>query len=540
MIQKQEIGKQILGQAVLICFCVYFLMCDILQPTVPWKWWSEYLALEHMLCFSFLGLILVSLPNASRKRSLSYLAFFWVWMILIRMAIQGLDKALFSEIFSVGVLCVVFYLTTALDAKGKQRLGDVFCGILFPILTVWGILGFLVCINVIPEVRIGDAAIALIVHPYGSGKAIYVFFFGVNKNITATWFMVAFWLAVVQFFRTHRKWLRVLLGLFGGLMYVTVGLQCCRFVNIAFAVGAGMLVVLLAKDRLKIQRTAARRLAVGLIAVVVMFGCYKGFDFCGQVANKIAGPDALKNAHPAGYMPVWETEEEPDQTETESETVAETEAETAAETVAETAAEAVAETEAETVAETEPETVTEAETETTPESETLPGFVGDSNGVGDTRNFFKDMLTLTGRTPIWASSLRAVFTRKKFMLLGQPVDDIPMNMIHYGGYEKFQVHTHNMLIQVLAQGGIIGLVLMTAFTYLQIRTAIRLFFSRKQSLSRKIYAILLVCLLINGIGEPILNFEFTARAFMFTAGMLADQEEPTDFRKIFRFRKKKA
>lgn len=528
MIQKQENGKQILRQAVLICFCVYFLMCDILQPTVPWKWWSEYLALEHMLCFSFLGLILVSLPNTSRKRSLSYLAFFWVWMILIRMAIQGLDKALFSEIFSVGVLCVVFYLTTALDARGKQRLGDVFCGILFPILTVWGILGFLVCINVIPEVRIGDAAIALIVHPYGSGKAVYVFFFGVNKNITATWFMVAFWLAVVQFFRTHRKWLRVLLGLFGGLMYVTVGLQCCRFVNIAFAVGAGMLVVLLAKDCLKIQKTAARRVAVGLIAVVVMFGCYKGFDFCGQVANKIAGPDALKNAHPAGYMPVWETEEEPDQTETEAETVAETEAET------------VAETEAETVPETEPETVTEAETETTPESETLPEFVGDSTGVGDTRNFFKDMLTLTGRTPIWAASLRAVFTRKKFMLLGQPVDDIPMNMIHYGGYEKFQVHTHNMLIQVLAQGGIIGLVLMTAFTYLQIRTAIRLFFSQKQSLSRKIYAILLVCLLINGFGEPILNFEFTARAFMLTAGMLADREEPTDFRKLFRFRKKKA
>ena len=568
MIQKQENGKQILGQAVLICFCVYFLMCDILVSMIPGKYSPDFGNLERLICYSFLGLILASIPNASRKKSLSFLAFFWVWMIVIRLAIQQLTEAMTVEILRVGIMCAVFYLTSTLDAKGKQHLADVFCGILFPVLTVLAILGLLVSTNVIPSFRIGDAEILLVVHPYGSGTAIYVSFLGINKNVTATWFMVALWLAVGQFFRTRRKWLRVLLGLFAVLMYATMSLQYCRFVNIACAVGAGMLAVLLVKDRLKIPKTAVRKMAVGLIAVVVMFGCYKGCNLWGELLNQFAGPDMLKNAHMIGYSSIQEEQAEEVEAETvaetEAEPVAETEAEPAAETgaepVAETEAEPAAETEAEPVAETEAEPATEAETEPVTETEAEPEtepetqpttesnagadelskLIGDATGVGDGRNFFKDLVSLTGRTDIWVAALRVIFRRKKFMLLGQPVGDIGMNMIYYGDYDILKGHTHNMFIQVLAQSGIIGFGLMVAFTYMQVRAAIRLFFSREQPLSRKIYGILLTCLLLEGVGESLLLLQFAPLALMFTAGMLADQEEPTDFRKIFRFRRKKA
>ena len=536
MIQKQENGKQILGQAVLICFCVYFLMCDILVSMIPGKYSPDFGNLERLICYSFLGLILASIPNASRKKSLSFLAFFWVWMIAIRLAIQQLTEAMTVEILRVGIMCAVFYLTSTLDAKGKQHLADVFCGILFPVLTVLAILGLLVSTNVIPSFRIGDAEILLVVHPYGSGTAIYVSFLGINKNVTATWFMVALWLAVGQFFRTRRKWLRVLLGLFAVLMYATMSLQYCRFVNIACAVGAGMLAVLLVKDRLKIPKTAVRKMAVGLIAVVVMFGCYKGCNLWGELLNQFAGPDMLKNAHMIGYSSIQEEQAE----EVEAETVAETEAEPVAETEAEPATEA----ETEPVTETEAEPETEPETQPTTESnagaDELSKLIGDATGVGDGRNFFKDLVSLTGRTDIWAAALRVIFRRKKFMLLGQPVGDIGMNMIYYGDYDILKGHTHNMFIQVLAQSGIIGFGLMVAFTYMQVRAAIRLFFSREQPLSRKIYGILLTCLLLEGVGESLLLLQFAPLALMFTAGMLADQEEPTDFRKIFRFRKKKA
>ena len=514
MIQKQENSKQNLRQAVLICFCLYFLMCDILVSMIPGKYSSDFGNLERLICYSFLGLLLASIPNASRKKSLTCLGLFWVWMIVIRLAIQQLTEAMTVEIYRIGIMCVVFYLTSTLDAKGKQRLGDIFCGMLFPVLAVLAILGLLVSINVIPSFRIGDAEILLVVHPYGSGTAIYVSFLGVNKNITSTWFMVALWLAVGQFLRTRRKWLRVLLGLFCVLMYASMSLQYCRFVNIACAVGAGMLAVLLVKDRLKIQKAAVRKMAVGLIAVAVLFGCYKGCNLWGQLLNEFAGPDVLKNAHMIGYSSI-EQEEEPAENQQEN-----AQNESGSKLVTENHAENAGEQNA--------------------ESQQLSKYIGDATGVADNRNFFKDLLTLTGRTDIWAAALRVVFRRKKFMLLGQPVGDIGMNMIYYGDYDILRGHTHNMFIQVLAQSGIIGFGLMVAFTYLQIRAAIRLFFSREQPLARKIYAILLTCLLIDGIGEPLLLLQFAPLAFMFTAGMLADQEEPTDLRGLLRFRKKKA
>ena len=514
MIQKQENSKQNLRQAVLICFCLYFLMCDILVSMIPGKYSSDFGNLERLICYSFLGLLLASIPNASRKKSLTCLGLFWVWMIVIRLAIQQLTEAMTVEIYRIGIMCVVFYLTSTLDAKGKQRLGDIFCGMLFPVLAVLAILGLLVSINVIPSFRIGDEEILLVVHPYGSGTAIYVSLLGVNEKITSTWFMVALWLAVGQFLRTRRKWLRVLLGLFCVLMYASMSLQYCRFVNIACAVGAGMLAVLLVKDRLKIQKAAVRKMAVGLIAVAVLFGCYKGCNLWGQLLNEFAGPDVLKNAHMIGYSSI-EQEEEPAENQQEN-----AQNESGSKLVTENHAENAGEQNA--------------------ESQQLSKYIGDATGVADNRNFFKDLLTLTGRTDIWAAALRVVFRRKKFMLLGQPVGDIGMNMIYYGDYDILRGHTHNMFIQVLAQSGIIGFGLMVAFTYLQIRAAIRLFFSREQPLARKIYAILLTCLLIDGIGEPLLLLQFAPLAFMFTAGMLADQEEPTDLRGLLRFRKKKA
>ena len=284
----------------------------------------------------------------------------------------------------------------------------------------------------------------------------------------------------------------------------------------------------------------------------------------------------LKNAHMIGYSSIQEEQAEEAEAETVAETEAEPVAETEAESAAETEAEPVAETEAEPAVETEAEPATEVEAESVVETETEPvteteaepvveteaepetepetqpttesnaeadelsKLIGDATGVGDGRNFFKDLVSLTGRTDIWAAALRVIFRRKKFMLLGQPVGDIGMNMIYYGDYDILKGHTHNMFIQVLAQTGIIGFGLMVAFTYMQIRAAIRLFFSREQPLSRKIYGILLTCLLLEGVGESLLLLQFAPLALMFTAGMLADREEPTDFRKLFRFRKKKA
>lgn len=515
MIQKRECCEMQLKQALYICACIFILMYDVLQPLLPWKISSELATLEKIICFSCLGLIIASIPNASRKKSLFCLALFWVWMIVIRLAIQHLTEAMTIEIVRVGLICTVFYLTSALDANGKRHLVDAFCALFFPILTVWAIMGLLVYTNVIPEVQIGEKRIYAVLEINRKLAYImrYLVFFELNKNVSATWFMTALWLSIGHFFRTRRKWVRVLLVLFGGLMYVTLSLQRCRFVNVACSVGAGMLAILLIKDHMKNPKTAIRRMAAVLAALVVAVGCYKGFGLCSGVAGKFAALKASVADQPVERPALQPEENEPSKLDAAPE------------------AEIVSELKAEPVTEPETEPVTEPETEPKPISESW---------TGDSRSFFKQLANMSDRTDIWASCLRVVFRRKKFMLLGQPVEEIPMNMVYYGDADSAMGHAHNMFIQVLAQTGIIGFGLMVAFTYMQVRAAIRLFFSREQPLSRKIYGILLTCLLLEGVGESLLLLQFAPLALMFTAGMLADQEEPTDFRKIFRFRRKKA
>ena len=144
-------------------------------------------------------------------------------------------------------------------------------------------------------------------------------------------------------------------------------------------------------------------------------------------------------------------------------------------------------------------------------------------GVADNRNFFRDLLTLTARTEIWAACLRVVLRRKKFLLLGQPVDMITMNMLYYGDMDRVVGHTHNALLQVLALSGIVGLAIMLAFLFLQLRSAIRIY-RGKQPLCQKIYPVLLASLLIYSIGEPLFDVSFTSLAFILISGMLEESD----------------
>ena len=116
-----------------------------------------------------------------------------------------------------------------------------------------------------------------------------------------------------------------------------------------------------------------------------------------------------------------------------------------------------------------------------------------------------------------------VLRRKKFLLLGQPVDMITMNMLYYGDMDRVVGHTHNALLQVLALSGIVGLVIMLAFLFLQLRSAIRIY-RGKQPLCQKIYPILLASLLIYSIGEPLFDVSFTSLAFMLISGMLEESD----------------
>ena len=501
MIENRETQMRRGTQAVLICLCVFFLMSDVLLPMIPLDNRREFLTFHRVLCFSLLSLVLTRLPKNSGRTGALLLAVYWIWLMIARLLVGGLSDALPNEITQAGALCAVFYLTRSLDARGRGRLSGWFCGVLFPVLAVLSVLGFLVVLNLVPKIRIGDEYIFIALEPQSTGMLRSLSYFNLHRNASASWFMIALWLAVAQFLRTPKKWLRVLLTLFAAMMYMTMAMQHCRSIYVSFSVGVGLLTLLLTKNRLPIQKKAVKTLCILLLAAATTFVSYKGFGLCNTVAAQLARPaaqetlEAAQPAEEAPQAPVLPEETAP----------AETEAETPAEVATPT------ETEAETTAATEVPAEIPAETPTEePEAEV---------GVADNRNFFRDLLTFTSRTEIWAACLRVVLRRKKFLLLGQPLDMITMNMLYYGDMDRVVGHTHNALLQVLALSGIIGLILMLAFLFLQFRSALRIY-RGKQPLFQKIYPILLATLLIYSIGEPLFDVSFTSLAFMLISGML--------------------
>ena len=501
MIENRETQMRRGTQAVLICLCVFFLMSDVLLPMIPLDNRREFLTFHRVLCFSLLSLVLTRLPKNSGRTGALLLAVYWIWLMIARLLVGGLSDALPNEITQAGALCAVFYLTRSLDARGRGRLSGWFCGVLFPVLAVLSVLGFLVVLNLVPKIRIGDEYIFIALEPQSTGMLRSLSYFNLHRNASASWFMIALWLAVAQFLRTPKKWLRVLLTLFAAMMYMTMAMQHCRSIYVSFSIGVGLLTLLLAKDRLPIQKKAVKTLCILLLAAATTLVSYKGFGLCNTVAAQLARPaaqetlEAAQPAEEAPQAPVLPEETAP----------AETEAETPAEVATPT------ETEAETTAATEVPAEIPAETPTEePEAEV---------GVADNRNFFRDLLTFTSRTEIWAACLRVVLRRKKFLLLGQPLDMITMNMLYYGDMDRVVGHTHNALLQVLALSGIIGLILMLAFLFLQFRSALRIY-RGKQPLFQKIYPILLATLLIYSIGEPLFDVSFTSLAFMLISGML--------------------
>ena len=485
MIENRETQMRRGTQAVLICLCVFFLMSDVLLPMIPLNNRREFLTLHRVLCFSLLSLVLARLPKNSGRTGALLLAAYWIWLMIARLLVGGLSDALPNEITQAGALCAVFYLTRTLDARGRRHLSAWFCGVFFPVMAVLSVLGSLVVLNLIPKLRIGDEYIFIALEPQSTGVLRSLSYFGLHRNASSSWFMIALWLAVAQFLRTPKKWLRVLLTLFAAMMYMTMAMQHCRSIYVSFSVGVGLLTLLLAKDRLHIQKKAVKTLCVLLLAAATTFVSYKGFGLCNTLAAQWTRPaaqetlDAVQPAEETLQAPVLSEETAP------------------AETSAEVPTEAPAELPAE-------EPTTEV-------------------GVADNRNFFRDLLTLTARTEIWAACLRVVLRRKKFLLLGQPVDMITMNMLYYGDMDRVVGHTHNALLQVLSLSGIVGLVIMLAFLFLQFRSAIRIY-RGKQPLFQKIYPILLASLLIYSIGEPLFDVSFTSLAFMLISGMLEESD----------------
>ena len=114
----------------------------------------------------------------------------------------------------------------------------------------------------------------------------------------------------------------------------------------------------------------------------------------------------------------------------------------------------------------------------------------------------QDLGTLNSRTSIWRASLRAV--QADPMILVRGCSDIRTAISNQHAWSL--THTHNSWLEILLGLGLPGFLLSLAFTALALWHIFRIFFLGSHSLSRKIIALLALCLLVSGIPENVLFF----------------------------------
>lgn len=138
----------------------------------------------------------------------------------------------------------------------------------------------------------------------------------------------------------------------------------------------------------------------------------------------------------------------------------------------------------------------------------------------DTRDLKKSATNLSRRGEIYESVIPTLKMDPMRMLIGKYSDklmDLPQHIIGLPYY-----HMHNFFLQVLMLAGIIGLLLVAAFTVLLVIKMIRLFFSQspEATLAVKTLTFPLAGIFVYGMFETIL---FTASA---------DERAVTDFREL--------
>lgn len=133
------------------------------------------------------------------------------------------------------------------------------------------------------------------------------------------------------------------------------------------------------------------------------------------------------------------------------------------------------------------------------------GELQGGSGQGTLKN---DLRTFNARTHIWSAVFQALQETPSILRWGiEPVS--PTLSYYYGGFLE---HTHNSWLETLFRLGIPGLIIALIFTLTAVWDAVSLLF-RNEDMGKNCIALLVLCLLANGILEPYLFCEILLNHF---------------------------
>lgn len=427
---------------------------------------------------------------------------YFLWTVVTRLVLRDFTYKAWIELLRSASIMLVFLLVHRMPEGQSRRVWQFFGGLLCAYLTVWAVQGLRVVLTGGNEFGFWRQVLSIAEEE----EVRFVQVGSLHRNSTAAWFMIGLWLLCIQWNLCEKKVWRVPIALDALLMYCMMALQRCRSVCVGIGIGVGLLAAMgvwkACRDRKRVVQVPLALLAAAVCALTV----YKSFDWTNDGLTRFSARVQTKTASQAeaGEMRVA-----PMETPTAG-IVSAAEMISAPESVPE-----VSDTAA---------IVSQAALIKITGLETVPPL-SEGNQVEDNRNFFRDLLTLTGRTGIWLSELYVVKSNPMFLIFGQKRTEIVQNLAIYAGMTRAS-HTHNGYIQILALYGLPGLILFGLFSVLLVKKVVLLFFS-DASVSRKLFLIPVIALLLYSVLEPLFCSSCMPSVCfaLFAAGLDAAQNE---------------
>lgn len=424
-----------------------------------------------MLGAEYVFILLCVFSVRVRGMAAKLLCAFLTWIIVTRVLCGDPTLVESVEYVRVAALCVALLcFSMTLEKKERRRM----LGALAAIICVY----YLVIAVLTLAVAVTRENIQL---PLGIGITIkeeagfsFVTVVGRHRNTASMWRVIGLCLAVYLFSLTKNKLPRVICVIASIVFYAAVSISRSRLSMLALSVAVSMFVMLPVLKKLSGKKTAVRIAAALLTALIIIPLSYKSYD---AVAAVISRANVLVQSQ--------------DQPQYEASTGAE---------------------------------VNEIGTETKPQTEENAQLAQNNIDMFKETRDADNAKNLGGRVRLWKSVYGTLYFERDRLLRGSLTNDYMYTVNMLSGFPDpadGELNTHNYLVEALMLTGILGFLLLLAFTLILVIRMVRVFFCDGADMPEKLMVVLLTATLVKNMGEAMLmrSDDITNYVFFLAAGV---------------------
>lgn len=424
-----------------------------------------------MLGAEYVFILLCVFSVRVRGMAAKLLCAFLTWIIVTRVLCGDPTLVESVEYVRVAALCVALLcFSMTLEKKERRRM----LGALAAIICVY----YLVIAVLTLAVAVTRENIQL---PLGIGITIkeeagfsFVTVVGRHRNTASMWSVIGLCLAVYLFSLTKNKLPRVICVIASIVFYAAVSISRSRLSMLALSVAVSMFVMLPVLKKLSGKKTAVRIAAALLTALIIIPLSYKSYD---AVAAVISRANVLVQSQ--------------DQPQYEASTGAE---------------------------------VNEIGTETKPQTEENAQLAQNNIDMFKETRDADNAKNLGGRVRLWKSVYGTLYFERDRLLRGSLTNDYMYTVNMLSGFPDpadGELNTHNYLVEALMLTGILGFLLLLAFTLILVIRMVRVFFCDGADMPEKLMVVLLTATLVKNMGEAMLmrSDDITNYVFFLAAGV---------------------